>query len=102
MEKESRKEIILTKRFRKHADRVYDYLLTNFSSKTALEFLDKINERIELISKHPTIGKTSGDHRNVRSIIINPYNLLFYRYQNDKIKILCLFDMRRNPERKPY
>jgi plasmid stabilization system protein ParE len=102
MEKKSRKDIIITKRFRKNTNRVYDHLLTNFSPRTALSFLDKINERIELISNHPSIGKASVYHRNVRSIIVSPYNLLFYRYQNDKIKVLCLFDMRSNPEKKPY
>lgn len=102
MEKESRKEIIITKRFRKDTDRVFDYLLINFSSKIALSFLDKIQERIDLISKHPSIGKPSPNHRNVRSIMVKPYNLLFYTYQNNKITILCLFDMRRNPEKKPY
>lgn len=102
MEKESRKEIIITKRFRKNTDRVFDYLLSNFSPKTALLFLDKIQERIDLISNHPAIGKPSPNHRNVRSIMVKPYNLLFYRYQNNKVIILCLFDMRSNPEKKPY
>jgi plasmid stabilization system protein ParE len=102
MEKESKKEIIISKRFRKNADHVYDYLLDNFSSKTAWLFLDKIRERIELISKYPSIGKVSANHRNVRSIIVAPYNLLFYRYEGNKIKILSLFDMRSNPAKKPY
>lgn len=102
MEKESRKEIIITKRFRKNTDRVFDYLLSNFSPKIAQLFLDKIRERIDLISNHPAIGKPSPNHRNVRSIMVKPYNLLFYRYQDNKIIILCLFDMRSNPEKKPY
>jgi plasmid stabilization system protein ParE len=97
MEKESRKEIIITKRFRKDTDRVFDYLLSNFSPKTALSFLDKIQERIDLISNHPAIGKPSPNHRNIRSIMVKPYNLLFYRY--NKVTILCLFDMRSNPEK---
>ena len=102
MESEGKKEIIITKRFFKNTYQVYHYLLNNFSSKTALLFLDKIEERIELIANHPTIGKASVDRQNVRSIIVKPHNLLFYQYQNDKIKILCLFDMRSNPDRKPY
>jgi plasmid stabilization system protein ParE len=86
MEEASRKEIIITKRFRKDTDRVFHYLLSNFSSKIAL-----------LISNHPAIGKPSPNHRNIRSIMVKPYNLLFYRY--NKVTILCLFDMRSNPEK---
>ena len=95
-------QIVITKQFRSNTFRVYQYLLKEFSSKTALLFLDKIEERIELISKYPTIGKLSTKKENVRSILLTPHNLLFYRYHNNKIEILCLFDMRKNPIKKTY
>jgi len=53
------KKIIITKRFRNNILRVYQYLLKEFSDKTANLFLDKVTERIELITAHPTIGKPS-------------------------------------------
>lgn len=96
------KKVIITKRFRNNTYRLYHSILKNFSAKTAFLFLDKIEDRVELISKHPTIGKASSKKQNVRSIIVTPHNLLFYRYQDDKIEILCLFDMRRDPDKKPY
>ena len=96
------KKVIITKRFRNNTYRIYHSILKNFSAKTAFLFLDKIEERIELISKHPTIGKASTKKQNVRSVTITPHNLLFYRYQHNRIEILCLFDMRKNPVKKPY
>ncbi len=95
-------KIVVTKRFRKNTMSVYQYLLKEFSSKTAYLFLKKIEQRIELIVKHPTIGKLSSKKKNIRSIILSPYNLLFYRYSNNTVEILCLFDMRKNPKKKPY
>ena len=53
------KKIVITRRFRNNTLRVYQYLLKEFSVKTANLFLDKLKERIELIAKHPTIGKPS-------------------------------------------
>ena len=64
------KEVVITRRFRNQTLRIYQYLLKDFSPKTASHFLQKVEERIELISNHPTIGK--------------------------------LFDMRQNPDKKPY
>ena len=80
----------------------YQYLQKNFSNKTAFLFLDKLEDRIELISIHPTIGKQSTRKKNVRSVLLTPHNILFYRYQKNKIEILCLFDMRKNPDKKIY
>jgi plasmid stabilization system protein ParE len=96
------KEVVITRRFRSHTYRTYKYLLKEFSSKTAFLFLEKIEERIELISKHPFIGKQSIKKGDIRSIQLIPYNLIFYRIKKNKIEILCLFDTRQNPMKKPY
>lgn len=61
-------KIVVTKRFRKNTMSVYQYLLKEFSSKTAYLFLKKIEQRIELIVKNPTIGKLSSKKKNIRSI----------------------------------
>src|SRR5437879_13570346 len=95
------KEVVITRRFRNHTYSIYKHLIKNFSSKTAFLFLEKIEERIELISKHPTIGKQSFKKGDVRSILLTPHNLIFYRIKKSRIEILCLFDARRSPEKKP-
>lgn len=95
-------KVIITKRFSNNTLRVYQYLLKEFSAKTAYLFLDRLEKRIEFIAQHPTAGKLSAKRENVRSVLFIPHNQLFYRYQNNRIEILCLFDMRKNPKKKPY
>jgi len=96
------KEIVITRLFRSHIHRTYQYLLKNFSSRTAFLFLEKIEERVELISKHPSIGKQSAKKPDIRSIQLIPHNLIFYRIKGNRVEILCLFDTRQNPIKKPY
>ena len=96
------KKVIVSKRFQTDASRIYEYLIQNFSVKDGLSFLDKIEERVELITKYPTIGRLSQKKVKVRSISLTPYNLLFYRITNNNIEILRLFDTRRNPKNRPY
>ncbi|MBY0433029.1 MAG: type II toxin-antitoxin system RelE/ParE family toxin [Cyclobacteriaceae bacterium] len=96
------KEIVVTKRFRNHTHRVYQYLVKNFSSKTAFLFLEKIEERIGLIAKYPSIGRQSNKKVDIKSIQLIPHNLIFYRVKKSRIEILCLFDTRQNPRKKPY
>jgi hypothetical protein len=59
-------------------------------------------KRIEFIAKNPTVGKPSVKRKNVRSILFTPHNQIFYPYQNKTIEVLCLFDMRKNPKKRPY
>ena len=96
------KKIVITRRFRNNTLSVYQYLIKEFSSKTADKFLSEIEARIELIISNPTIGKPSLKKANIRSIILTQHNQIFYRYTKNTIEILCLFDMRKNPKKKPY
>ena len=96
------KKIIITKRFRNNTLRVYQYLLKEFSAKTAYSFLDRLEKRIDFIARNPEVGKASAKRKNVRSILFTPHNQIFYRFQSNIIEILCLFDMRKNPKKRPY
>ena len=96
------KKIKITKRFRNNILLVYQYLLKEFSKKSADNFLKRLEKRIDFIADNPQIGKTSLKRKHVRSVLFTPHNQIFYRYQGDTIEILCLFDMRKNPKKKPY
>lgn len=95
------KKIIITKRFRNNTLRVYQYLLKEFSSKTAYNFPDRLEKRIDFIAKNPSPGRASVKRPHVRSVLFTPHNQVFYRYHNNTIEILCLFDMRKNPKKDP-
>ncbi len=94
------KEIVVSKRFRKNTQAVYEYLLQEFSSKVAYQLLDKLQLRVEFISRYPEAGKLSQKKANVRSLSLQPHNRIFYRLTASRIELLCLFDMRKN--RSPY
>ena len=95
-------KVIISKRFRNNTLRIYQYLLKEFSAKTAYSFLDRLEKRIEFIANNPTVGKLSAKRKNVRSILFTPHNQIFYRHQKNTVEILCLFNMRKNPKKRPY
>ena len=57
------KKIIITKRFRNNTLRVYQYLLKEFSAKSAYDFLNRLEKRIVFIAENPAIGKASAKKR---------------------------------------
>ena len=52
-------KIVITNRFRNNTLCVYQYMLKEFTAKIANHFLDQSKQRMELIVKHPAIGKHS-------------------------------------------
>ncbi|MGN6540136.1 MAG: type II toxin-antitoxin system RelE/ParE family toxin [Ginsengibacter sp.] len=95
-------QIIVTKRFRQNVVETYEYISNTFSFKTASLFLDRIERRIDFIAAHPEAGKPSQKRKNVRCVLLPPHNQIYYRFENERIEILLLFDMRQNPNKNPY
>ncbi len=93
-------EIVVSKRFRRNTQKIYDYILQEHSAKTAYQFLDRLQHRVEFISRYPETGKPSQKKANIRSLSLQPHNRIFYRLTSARIEWLCLFDMRRN--KQPY
>ena len=89
------KKIVVSKRFQKGTSKVYMYLIEKHSAKIAFNFLNKLEQRIELIIDNPQIGKPSQKKQNIRSVTLHPYNRIYYRLNNNTIELLCLFDMRK-------
>ena len=89
------KKIVVSKRFQKNTLEVFEYLIKAHSKKTAFNFLNKLEERIELIIRYPEIGKPSKIKSNVRSVTFQPHNRIYYRLKMNTIELLCLFDMRK-------
>ena len=85
---------------RKNTLKAYEYLIKEYSAKTAFDFLDRLQQRIELIIQYPEIGKSSQKKANVRSVTLQPHKRIYYRLNSNNIELLCLFDMRKN--KSPY
>jgi len=94
------KKIVASKRFQKNTLKVYEYLIKEYSAKTAFNFLDKLQQRVDLIIQYPEIGKPSQKKENVRSVTLQPHNRIYYRLSKNKTELLCLLDMRK--KKLPY
>lgn len=91
---------VVTKRFQRNTLNTYNWLLKEFSASVAFNFLDKLQQRVELIIQNPEIGKPSQKTKNIRSILLQPHNKIYYRIRSNTIELLCLFDMRK--KKQPY
>lgn len=95
-------QIITKKLFTQKVSKVLEYLEKEWSHKVAVEFLSKIDKKLDLLSVQPLVGRPSRKYKNVRGIIITRHNKMYYRIQDHKVIIINLFDTRTDPVKNPY
>lgn len=79
-----------------------DYLEQEVSFQSASILLKNVRDKIEILKKQPTIGRAVKSMKTVRFVNIDKNRHLFYRVQSTTIFITDLFDVRQNPNKRPY
>jgi|SRR3954451_16710575 plasmid stabilization system protein ParE len=95
-------EVIYKKRFSNKLIRLLQYLEVEWGQRRAVEFLSKLDTRIDTLKEQPFIGKPSGRKPEVRTVLITKHNRLYYKVSNNTIVILNMYDTRRNPQKNPF
>ena len=95
------KEIIWTPDAEETLDSVIDYLHEHWSEKVTENFIRRVDEVIEHISRNPLACRTAG-REDVREALITKHNLLLYRIAGKSIYLLYFWDTRNNPATKPW
>lgn len=93
-----KRRIIWTKSAQSERKEILMYWFNRTQSKTYSKKLNKLfSERIELLSKHPEIGRLASDGI-ARITIIRDY-LIFYDFTKTELIILSIWDTRRDEEK---
>ena len=89
-----------TKRAKINFGKIVKHLESSFGEKTAKAFVQKSFVITEILSEYPQIGSVEINEKKVRGIIITKHNKLFYRFNENEIIILNIFDTRQDPKEK--
>ena len=81
-------------------EKTLEYLENNWTERELRTFSAKLDHTIELISKSPEIFPISLDKKNIRKAVVEKYNNLYYRINQNSIEIISLFSNRKNPSKK--
>ena|SRR5690554_481115 len=97
-------EIAWSNQARKDYYKVLDYLHENWGLNEVKNFVDKTEEVLGVIKKHPKTFVESPRKRNVRKGFVTKHNSLFYKVKPYKKEIILLtfWDNRQNPKKLKY
>lgn len=91
------KRVIWSKRAKEDRQEILEYWLERTGDKVYSRKLSKrFREKIKYIAEYNYIG-TATDIENVRAAVCGDY-MLFYEIDGEYIKVLAVWDCRRNPE----
>lgn len=96
--------IVWSNQARKDFYKVLDYLRENWGLNEVKSFVDKTEEVLGVIKKHPKSFVESPLKRNVRKGFVTNHNSLVYKVKPYKKEIILLtfWDNRQNPIKLKY
>ena len=82
-------------------DQIADYIYERFGEKRSMKFLDDVDEAVDMILHHPSIGTIDPlfADRSVtyRSVVVDGLSKMVYRVEDEVIYIAAMWDCRREP-----
>jgi len=91
------REVIISKTAEKKLEKLFAYLIENWSEKVKSEFIKKLDKSIEIIKQSPKSFPESEKKAGLHKCVITKQTTLFYRHTKQKIIIVTVFDNRQNP-----
>ena len=96
-------QIVAKKRFLNSFRKITTYLNQKWSKSVAEDFKKTVINKLDLIASQPNIGTTIAIE-NTRSVLIGKghQNKIYYRVEKNKLVIVNLKDVRKNPKQNRY
>jgi plasmid stabilization system protein ParE len=75
------------------------YIETNFSEKEVKNFAKKFDRQITLIKTHPQAFPASNKRKTIRRTVVARLTSIYFVCDGEFIKLVSIFDNRKNPQR---
>jgi plasmid stabilization system protein ParE len=79
-------------------DIILQYLKEKWDTNTMNQFIDLTEKILDQISTNPKQFQIIFKKKKVRKCVLTKHNTLYYRFTNDQIQILGIFDNRQDPK----
>lgn len=91
------RKIVFSPRSKFQLESLLNYLEIRFSVLTKKKFISKLDNAVIIIQKDPDTFPKSNSNKIIRKCVISKQTTLYYKFNNQEIRLLSLFDTRQNP-----
>lgn len=82
----------------KNLDSIIDYLTIKWTDREIRNLFEKLDKRLDIISKNPLSFPASDLRINIRRCVLTEQTSIYYEIKKDSIVILSLSDNRKDPK----
>jgi plasmid stabilization system protein ParE len=93
------RKVVISKIAEIRLERLFAYLLENWSAKIKSDFIKKLDRNITLIKSQPESFAQSEKDPSLRKCVVTKQTTLYFKFDEKEIKILTIFDNRQNPDK---
>jgi len=80
--------------------KIINYLEENWTEKEIKNFSIKLNSYLTIIGKRPKTFPAAKSKQNIRRAVVTKHITLYYKVEDDTIRLIALFDNRQNPKKR--
>jgi plasmid stabilization system protein ParE len=77
---------------------IIDYLESRWTQREIGNFAKKLEKQLEIIKRLP-LSYPKSRKKNIRKAVMTKQTTVYYEISNDAIRIVTLFDNRKNPNK---
>lgn len=78
---------------------IISYLLQRWTEREVQKFVNKLDQRLTLISINPSLFPKTSRRKNVRRSVLTRQTVIYYELFENTVRIVTLFDPRQNPKK---
>ncbi len=93
-------KVLWSKRAYNNLANIISYLEENWTEKEITKLSQKLDRCISIIERNPEAFPASHTKPELRRVVITKQNILYYKIDRNIIKLVNIFDTRRNPKNK--
>ena len=95
-------EVIISDEVFSALNAVVLYLEKRWSKKVAADFLLIFYEKVDTISKNPSVGRKTHKNPAIRKLLITRHNMLYYEVTGNQLALLTMFFTAQDPEKNEF
>ena len=78
---------------------IIDYLENRWTKREIKKFIQLLDKQLKLIADNPFLFAESDKSNGLRKSVLSRQTTIYYRVTNYEIRIITLFDNRKNPNK---
>lgn len=93
------RDIVLSKRAAQKLDKLLEYLESEWSESIKNNYIERFDQIVNQLRTLPEIGQKTELVKGLHRLVITKQTTIYYRYDNNQIKIATIFDTRMDPKK---